>query len=86
MGLKMRDPMMHGIEIRGITIRGFRNNGLFTENVDGFRIIDDFDAPIPILGLGAHFKGLGDQAPGDPVDPIFQSRIVVNFSLLSIGF
>jgi parallel beta-helix repeat protein len=40
MGLKMRDPMMHGIEIRGITIRGFRNNGLFTENVDGFRIID----------------------------------------------
>ena len=40
MGLKMRDPMMHGIEIRGITIKGFRNNGLFTENVDGFRIID----------------------------------------------
>lgn len=40
MGLKMREPMMHGIEIRGITIRGFRNNGLFTENVDGFRIID----------------------------------------------
>jgi parallel beta-helix repeat protein len=40
MGLKMREPMMHGIEIRGITLRGFRNNGLFTENVDGFRIID----------------------------------------------
>jgi parallel beta-helix repeat protein len=40
MGLKMRDPMQHGIEIRGITIKGFRNNGLFTENVDGFRIID----------------------------------------------
>ncbi len=40
MGLKMRDPMMHGIEIRGITIKGFRNNGLFTENVDGFKIID----------------------------------------------
>lgn len=39
-GLKMRDPMQHGIEIRGITIKGFRNNGLFTENVDGFRIID----------------------------------------------
>jgi parallel beta-helix repeat protein len=38
--LMMRDPMMHGIEIRGITIRGFRNNGLFTENVDGFRIVD----------------------------------------------
>jgi parallel beta-helix repeat protein len=40
MGLKMREPMNHGIEIRGITIRGFRNNGLFTENVDGFRIVD----------------------------------------------
>ncbi len=40
MGLKMRDPMMHGIEIRSITIKGFRNNGLFTENVDGFKIID----------------------------------------------
>jgi len=35
----MRQPMMHGIEIRDITIRGFRNNGLFTENVDGFRIV-----------------------------------------------
>jgi parallel beta-helix repeat protein len=40
MGLKMREPMMHGIEIRGITIQGFRNNGLFTENVNGFRIVD----------------------------------------------
>jgi parallel beta-helix repeat protein len=38
--LVMRQPMMYGIEVRGITIRGFRNNGLFTENVDGFRIID----------------------------------------------
>ncbi|MDH3646643.1 MAG: right-handed parallel beta-helix repeat-containing protein [Gammaproteobacteria bacterium] len=39
MGLKMREPMMHGIEIRDIAIQGFRNNGLFTENVDGFKII-----------------------------------------------
>jgi parallel beta-helix repeat protein len=39
-GLKMREPMMHGIEIRGITIQGFDNNGLFTENVDGFQIVD----------------------------------------------
>ena len=39
-GSRMRDPMMKGIEIRGITIRGFRNNGLFTENVDGFEIVD----------------------------------------------
>ncbi|MDX1649367.1 MAG: hypothetical protein R3263_05895, partial [Myxococcota bacterium] len=39
-GLGMRDPMMHGVTVQGITIRGFRNNGLFTENVDGFRILD----------------------------------------------
>jgi parallel beta-helix repeat protein len=39
-GLKMREPMMLGFEIRNITIRGFRNNGLFTENVDGFKIIN----------------------------------------------
>jgi parallel beta-helix repeat protein len=32
--------MMTGFEIRNITIRGFRNKGLFTENVDGFKIID----------------------------------------------
>ncbi len=40
LGLKMRDPMMTGFEIRNITIRGFDNNGLFTENVDGFKIIN----------------------------------------------
>jgi parallel beta-helix repeat protein len=39
-GLKMREPMMYGFEIRNITIRGFDNNGLFTENVDGFKIIN----------------------------------------------
>ena len=39
-GLKMREPMMTGFEIRNITIRGFVNNGLFTENVDGFKIIN----------------------------------------------
>jgi parallel beta-helix repeat protein len=40
MGLEMREPMMYGVVVQGITIRGFRNNGLFTENVDGFRITD----------------------------------------------
>lgn len=40
MGLKMREPMMYDLVVQGITIRGFRNNGLFTENVDGFRITD----------------------------------------------
>jgi len=39
-GLKMRNPMMADFEIRNITIRGFRNNGLFTENLDGFKIIN----------------------------------------------
>jgi parallel beta-helix repeat protein len=39
-GLKMREPMMTDFEIRNITIRGFRNNGLFTENLDGFKIIN----------------------------------------------
>lgn len=38
-GLTMREPMIHDLRIQGITIRGFRNNGLFTENVDGFEII-----------------------------------------------
>lgn len=39
-GLKMRDPMIEDITIRGITIASFSNNGLFTENVDGFSIVD----------------------------------------------
>jgi len=33
-------PLLYDIEIRGITIRGFDNNGLFTQRVDGFKIID----------------------------------------------
>ncbi len=34
------EPLLHGIEIKGITIRGFSNNGLFTERVNGFHIQD----------------------------------------------
>jgi len=37
--LEMREPMIQGFEARSITIRGF-TNGLFTENVDGFKVID----------------------------------------------
>jgi parallel beta-helix repeat protein len=33
-------PLLYDIEIRGITIRGFGNNGLFTQRVDGYKIID----------------------------------------------
>lgn len=39
-GLKMREPMIRDLSIRGITVRGFKNNGLFLENVDGFSIVD----------------------------------------------
>ena len=39
-GLPDPEPLLYDIEVRGITIRGFRNNGLFTERVDGFKIID----------------------------------------------
>ncbi|NNF17650.1 MAG: hypothetical protein HKN70_12980 [Gammaproteobacteria bacterium] len=33
-------PVIHGLEIRNITIEGFINNGLFTERVDDFKIIN----------------------------------------------
>jgi parallel beta-helix repeat protein len=39
-GMKSTAPVIHGFWISGFTIRGFRNNGLFTENVDGFAIVD----------------------------------------------
>jgi len=35
-----RPPMIRGVSISGVTIRGFNNNGLFLENVDGFAIVD----------------------------------------------
>jgi len=34
------EPELYDVEIRGITIRNFVNNGLFTEHVNGFRIVD----------------------------------------------
>ena len=39
-GTTSRPPMIKNFFISGITIRGFRNNGLFLENVDGFAIVD----------------------------------------------
>lgn len=39
-GLPDPQPLLYDIEVRGITIEEFRNNGLFTERVDGFRIED----------------------------------------------
>ena len=90
-GLKMREPMMHGFEIRGITIRGFRNNGLFTENVDGFRIIDVESINnrnygiFPTLsknGLISHSKSIGsDLDSGIWVET--SENVVVRNSLVS---
>lgn len=38
--MKSTAPVLHGLTISGITIKNFVNNGLFTENVDRFAIID----------------------------------------------
>ena len=37
------DPWIYHIEVRSITIQGFRNNGLNTEHVDGF-VFDDVES------------------------------------------
>ena len=50
-GLKMREPMMHGFEIRGFTIKGFDNNGLFTERVKGFNIVNVHSVDNPNYGI-----------------------------------
>ncbi len=34
------DPVLFDVEISGINIEGFPNNGLFTERLDGFSIVD----------------------------------------------
>lgn len=51
MGLKMREPMIRGLWISGITIQGFHNNGLFTENVDGFKFVDVESIDNPNYGI-----------------------------------
>ena len=38
--MKSTEPKLHGLVISGITIKNFVNNGLFTENVDNFAIVD----------------------------------------------
>lgn len=44
-------PVLYDIEVRGITIRNFKNNGLFTERVDGFRFIDVHSDNNPNYGI-----------------------------------
>ncbi|RLA57486.1 MAG: hypothetical protein DRR04_12765 [Gammaproteobacteria bacterium] len=39
-GLPMTGPLLYDIEVSGITIQNFRNNGLFAERVDGYKIDD----------------------------------------------
>jgi parallel beta-helix repeat protein len=39
-GLPDPTPLLYDIEVSGITIQGFPDNGLFTERVDGFKIDD----------------------------------------------
>lgn len=45
------DPVIKGLEIRNITIRGFTNNGLFTELVDGYKIINVHSVNNPNYGI-----------------------------------
>jgi parallel beta-helix repeat protein len=40
---KQDDPWLTDIVVKGITIQGFSNNGLFTEHVDGF-VFDDVES------------------------------------------
>jgi parallel beta-helix repeat protein len=72
-GMPDPEPVLHDLEIRGITIEGFDNNGLFTERVDGFKIIDveSIDNPnygiFPTLsknGLISHSRAVGSDDSG----------------------
>jgi parallel beta-helix repeat protein len=38
--MKSTEPKIHGLVVSGFTIKDFANNGLFTENVDRFAIVD----------------------------------------------
>jgi parallel beta-helix repeat protein len=50
-GLPDPEPLLYDIEISGITIKNFSNNGLFTERVDGFKIIDVESIDNPNYGI-----------------------------------
>jgi parallel beta-helix repeat protein len=81
---------MHGFEIRSITIRGFRNNGLFTENLDGYKIIDVESVDnrnygiFPTLsknGLITHSRASGsDRDSGIWVETSENVRVTYNFA------
>ncbi|MBW2244952.1 MAG: right-handed parallel beta-helix repeat-containing protein [Deltaproteobacteria bacterium] len=50
-GLPPAEPIVFDVEVRGITIKGFRNNGLFTERVQGFHIEDVESIDNPGYGI-----------------------------------
>ena len=50
-GTTSMEPMLYDIEVRGITIRNFENNGIFTNRVDGFKFIDVESIDNPNYGI-----------------------------------
>lgn len=49
--MRHREPVIKGLEVRNITIRGFTNNGLFTELIDDFKIINVHSVDNPNYGI-----------------------------------
>ncbi len=45
------DPVIYGFEIRNFTIKGFNNNGLFTERVTNFNIVNVHSVENPNYGI-----------------------------------
>jgi parallel beta-helix repeat protein len=81
------DPSIYGFEIRGFTIDGFVNNGLFTERVDGFKIIDVESTGnrnygiFPTLsknGLISHSRASGSDDSGIWVETSENVQVVYN--------
>ena len=85
--MKSTEPKIKGLVISGITIKNFSNNGLFTENVDGFAFIDveSIDNPnygiFPTLsrnGVITHSKARGADDSGIWVETSENVRVTDN--------
>jgi len=50
-GVMHKEPAVYGFEARNITIKGFNNNGLFTERVQGFSIVNVHSVDNPNYGI-----------------------------------
>lgn len=86
-GMKMREPMIRGLTVSGVTIKDFGNNGLFTENVDGFSFwnVESIDNPnygiFPTLsknGVIAKSKATGARDSGIWVETSEKVRVTRN--------